>query len=102
MNREQREAELRTMLTSQRGKEELLATLKEHAGLEEGNLPPFGTLLVETILNYEFPPEGTAEPNPGAGVGVGTAPIASDPALEKVEPGDAKFSQPPGQEAPGG
>ena len=28
MNREQREAELRTMLTSQRGKEELLATLQ--------------------------------------------------------------------------
>src|SRR5262249_34438758 len=66
MNREQREAELREMLTTQRGKEELLAILKKHAGMEqEGNLPPFGTLLVDTILNYEYPPdEKPAHPEP--------------------------------------
>ena len=88
MNRQQREAELREMLTTQRGKEELLATLKKHAGIEEGNLPPFGTLLVETILNYEYPPEA----KPGH-----PAPVA-----EKQEPGDVKFDEPPGREAPGG
>lgn len=96
MDRQQREAELRAMLTNQRGKEELLATLKKHARLEgEGNLPPFGTLLVETILNYEYPPE----PARDAGTGAGTT---SRPAPEKTEPGDAKFAAPPGQEAPGG
>ena len=93
MDREQRETELRTLLTSQRGKEEMLAILKEQAGMTEGNLPPFGTLLVETILNYEFPPATDAE--------AATAPVSGSPS-DKVEPGDAKFSQPPGQEAPGG
>ena len=88
MNREQREAELREMLTTQRGKEELLATLKKHAGMDEGNLPPFGTLLVETILNYEYPPEAK--------------PVHPAPVPEKKEPGDIKFDEPPGREAPGG
>jgi hypothetical protein len=101
MDRRQREEELRTMLTSQRGKEELLATLKKHAGMEEGNLPPFGTLLVETILNYEYAPEGTPEQGAGAGAGVESR-GASKPASEKVEPGDVKFDQPPAQEVPGG
>jgi hypothetical protein len=88
MTREQREAELREMLTTQRGKEELLAILKKHAGMEDqGNLPPFGTLLVETVLN-EYPPETQPEPNP--------------PASPKMEPGDVKFDEPPGREAPGG
>lgn len=88
MDRQQREAELHAMLTTQRGKEELLATLKKHAGIEEGNLPPFGTLLVDAILNYEYPPEaesGTEAPRP-----------------QPVEEGDAKFAEPPGQEALGG
>jgi len=100
MNREQREAELRTMLTSQRGKEELLATLQKHAGLTGGNLPPFGTLLVESILNYEYPAEGPAGPSGAEGTQV--AADASNPAIDKVEPGDVKFSQPPGQDAAGG
>jgi hypothetical protein len=99
MDREQREAELRTMLTTQRGKEELLATLKEHAGLKGGNLPPFGTLLVETILNLEYPPEAVAA---GAGAHAEIGPAAPNPGLEKREPGDVKFAQPPAQEAPGG
>src|SRR5438477_10422885 len=86
MDRRQREAELRTMLTTQRGKEELLAILKEHAGIKEGNLPPFGTLLVETILNFEYPP-GTDRTGPAPG---------------PTEPGDVKFEEPPGTEAPGG
>jgi hypothetical protein len=99
MDRQQREAELRTMLTTQRGKEELLATLKKHAGMEEGNLPPFGTLLVETILNLEYPPEGpTASEEPR-----GTSDAdATKPAQVKAEPGDVKFAEPPAQEAPGG
>jgi hypothetical protein len=99
MNRQQREDELRTMLTTQRGKEELLEILKKHAGIEGGNLPPFGTLLVDTILNYEFPAEhdeNPAGPQPEA-VGA-NVPSPS----EKTEPGDAKFADPPGQEAPGG
>ena len=39
MDRQQREAELRALLTTERGKEEILATLKRQAGIEEGNLP---------------------------------------------------------------
>src|ERR687897_610017 len=51
MDRQQREAELREMLTRPRGKVELLSLFKEHAGLGvERNLPPFGTLLVHSIL----------------------------------------------------
>ena len=90
MDRQQREAELRLMLTTQRGKEELLAILKEHAGIKEGNLPPFGTLLVDTIPNYEYPPEGA------------TAPAPSGRPPDKAEPGDVKFSEPPGRESAGG
>jgi hypothetical protein len=99
MNRQQREAELRAMLTTQRGKEELLAVLKNHAGMEgEGNLPPFGTLLVDAILNYEYPPEEMV----GAGRDVGTGPNTGQPAPDWAEPGDSKFAEPPGREAPGG
>jgi hypothetical protein len=86
MDRQQREAELREMLTTQRGKEELLAILKEHAGIKGRNLPPFETLLVETILNFEYPPE-TERTGPAPG---------------PTEPGDVKFEEPPGNEAPGG
>ena len=89
MTREQREAELRELLTTQRGKEEVLAILKRHAGMEgEGNLPPFGTLLVDTVLNYEYPAGGNQREEE----------LASRP----EEPGDVKFDAPPGQEAPGG
>jgi hypothetical protein len=93
MDRQQREAELRLMLTTQRGKEELLAILKEHAGIREGNLPPFGTLLVETILNYEYPPADGAGPAPGESAAAVPGPS---------EPGDVKFSEPPGRESAGG
>jgi hypothetical protein len=88
MNRQQRETELREMLTTQRGKEELLATLKQHAGIQEGNLPSFGTLLVDTILNYEYPPDHERRDEEPARVG--------------EEPGDAKFAEPPAQESLGG
>ena len=94
MNRRQREDELRAMLTTQRGKEELLATLKKQAGIQGGNLPPFGSLLVAAILNYEYPSEPERE--------AGTTESPPDPSLEKTEPGDVKFSEPPGREAPGG
>jgi hypothetical protein len=90
MDRQQRESELKMMLTTQRGKEELLSILKEHAGIKDGNLPPFGTLLVDAILNYEYPPDGSR----------GAAEPATSPA--GAEPGDAKFSEPPGQESSGG
>lgn len=118
MDRHQREKELREMLTTQRGKEELLATLKKHAGIEEGNLPPFGALLVDTILNYEYPGEPDAraeieaasEPSRNETTTESSPPSSSTsgesarttPAREKLEPGDVKFDQPPGQEAPGG
>lgn len=98
MDRQQREAELRTLLTSQRGKEELLAILKKQASMVEGNLPPFGTLLVETVLNYEYPTEG--EPGPARAEGTGQGPGKT--ASETTEPGDVKFSEPPGRDAPGG
>jgi len=95
MDRKEREAELRTMLTTQRGKEELLALLMKHAGMEgKGNLPPFGTLLVETVLNYEYPSV------PGTGTDQVESP--SQTASVKTEPGDVKFDEPPGREAPGG
>jgi hypothetical protein len=87
MDRQQREAELREMLTTQRGKEELLATLKQHAGMTEGNLPPFGTRLVETILYFEFPPEAGGDPRPSK---------------ESEEPADQKLAEPGGQESLGG
>jgi hypothetical protein len=61
MTREQREAELRLMLTSPPGQEELFSLLQHHAGVEERNPPSFGTLLVDTILNYEYPPDEEQE-----------------------------------------
>ena len=89
MTREQREAELRELLTTQRGKEEVLAILKKHAGVEgQGNLPPFGTLLVDTILNYEFP----ARSDSGQ----------TESVPENKAEGDIKFDEPPGREALGG
>ena len=94
MNRQQREDELRNLLTTQRGKEEILEILKKHAGIEGGNLPPFGTMLVETILNYEFPARSDQESEPAK-----AQPSASTPS---TEPGDAKFAEPPGRDAPGG
>ena len=96
MNRKQREDELRDLLTSQRGKEEILEILKKHAGIEEGNLPPFGTMLIETILNYEFPPVSEQMPEPKR------ASAETSPSTPPSEPGDAKFEDPPGREAPGG
>jgi hypothetical protein len=99
MDRQEREADLRAMLTTQRGKEELLAVLKKHAGMEgEGNLPPFGTLLVDAVLNYEYPPETTPGPQQASRTGRSAGQVAS----ARAEPGDVKFSEPPGREAPGG
>lgn len=94
MNRQQREDELRNLLTTQRGKEELLEILKKQAGIEGGNLPPFGTLLVDSILNYEFPPESDQEPE--------SAKAQSNASPPPTEPGDVKLAEPPGMEAPGG
>jgi len=102
MNRQQREAELRTMLTTQRGKEELLEILKKHAGIEAGNLPSFGTLLVETLLNYEFPPEAGQEASADEEIAKSQGESGSFPSASATEPGDVKFSEPPGREAPGG
>ncbi len=94
MNRQQREDELRNLLTTQRGKEEILEILKKHAGIEGGNLPPFGAMLVETILNYEFPPRSDQEPE--------SAKAKSDASPPPTELGDVKFAEPPGMEALGG
>jgi hypothetical protein len=102
MNRQQRKDELRAMLTTQRGKEELLEILKKHAGIEEGNLPPFGTLLVETVLNYEFPPEPGPEARPDTELEANAGGPGAKPTAEQAEPGDVKFSEPPGREAHGG
>jgi len=64
----------------------------------QGNLPPFGTLLVHSILNYEYPPEGSSNSGQDGRSGLD----AGQPAAEKAEPGDVKFAEPPGREAPGG
>jgi hypothetical protein len=102
MNRQEREDELRTMLTTQRGKEEVLEILKKHAGIEGGNLPSFGTLLVQTVLNYEFPPEPGQALSADAELEKNAATGGASQAASPTEPGDVKFAEPPGQEAPGG
>ena len=99
MDRQQREAELRTMLTTQRGKEELLAVLKKHAGLEgQGNLPPSGPCWST--------PSSTTSIQPGrdnrAGQDADRTPKAEQAAAERAEPGDVKFAEPPGREGAGG
>ena len=94
MDRRQREDELRTMLTSQRGKEELLEILKKHAGMEGGNLPPFGSLLVQAVLNYEFPP------GRGGGSSPGRPPARSEPREDRTRRRQVLGA--PGREAPGG
>ena len=82
------------MLTTQRGKEELLAILKKHAGIEGGNLPPFGSLLVQAILNYEYPPE----PEPGSSHD--GEPVRSDPREDRTRRRQVLGAS--GREAPGG
>jgi len=72
----------------------MLEILKKHAGIEGGNLPAFGTMLVETILNYEFPPSSDQEAE--------STKAKSDASTPPTEPGDVKFADPPGREAPGG
>ena len=89
MDRKQREHELRLLLTTQRGREEVLSILKEHAGITDGNLPPFGTLLVDAILNYEYPPENEHE-----------AHLAY--ATEDLDYSDVLFAEPPAMESLGG
>jgi hypothetical protein len=85
MDRQQRAAELRMTLTSQRGKDELLALLKKHAGLEEGYLPSLDNLHVEIILSGEAVEH-----------------VPPQQAPKETEPGDVKFSDPPAMESPGG
>jgi hypothetical protein len=51
-------------------------------------------MLVDTILNYEFPAGTEKEPDPAqAEITASGSP---------TEPGDVKFAEPPGREAPGG
>lgn len=64
----------------------------------QGNLPHFGTLLVHSIHNYEYPPEGSSNSGQDGRSGLD----AGQPAAETAEPGDVKFAEPPGREAPGG
>jgi len=51
-------------------------------------------MLVETILNYEFPPRSDQEPE--------SAKAKSDASPPPTELGDVKFAEPPGMEALGG
>jgi hypothetical protein len=95
-NREQREAELRNMLATPAGATELLAIFGRHAGVPAGGQPPAGPLLVDTILNFEFPQDEGRPAGGEPGVGASTA------AREGPEPGDKKFNDPPGAESPGG
>jgi hypothetical protein len=98
MDRRQREAELRTMLTARLGMEKLLAIHERHAGLGKSNPPPSESLLVETILNFEYQTQGV--PQQGREAAEGQEP--PQPGSEAREPGDVKFSEPPGSEAQGG
>ena len=93
-SRDQRELELRQMLATPDGKDALLAILKGHMGLPAGGQPPAGTSLVEAILNREFPPEQGRPSDAEQG--------ASATPRDATEPGDQKFEEPPGTEAPGG
>ena len=49
-------------------------------------------------FKYKYTPEGSAESGQVARSGLD----AGQPAAEKAEPGDVKFAEPPGREAPGG
>jgi hypothetical protein len=98
MDRRQREAELRTMLTSPQGVEELLVIYKRHAGQGEGNPPPSGSLLVEKILNFEYQTQGV----PQQGRKTGDGQDQPRPGSKASEPSDVKFSEPPATEALGG
>ena len=62
MNRQRREDELRNLLTTQRGEEEILEILEKQCGNRRRKPSSLGTMLVETILNYEFPPRSDQEP----------------------------------------
>ena len=93
MNRQQREDELRNLLTTQRGKEEISRSSRSMRE-SKAETSSFGTMLVETILNYEFPPRSDQEPE--------SAKAKSNASLPPTEPGDVKFAEPPGMEAPGG
>ncbi len=50
-------------------------------------------MLVETILNYEFPPRSDQAPESDK--------AKSDANAPPTEAGDVKFAEPPGREAPG-
>ena len=52
-NRTQRENELKTMLASHEGRNQLILLLRGALNIPKGQLP-FGTPYVETILNHEF------------------------------------------------
>jgi hypothetical protein len=65
MRRNQREAELKGMLASHAGRNQLTQLLRQHLNMPAGQLP-LGTPFIQTILDHEFKDEPiqeiTAEP----------------------------------------
>jgi len=53
--RDEREMQLRVMVMTQQGKDELERLLRRYLGLPEGTSLPTGTSLVSEILAHEYP-----------------------------------------------
>ena len=59
--REQRELELKAMLASHNGRNQLTQLLRQHMNLPTGQIPP-GTPFVKTILDFELAAQPAAQP----------------------------------------
>jgi len=61
ISREQREYELKSMLTNHTGRNQLTQLLRQHLNIPSGPLP-HGTPFVETILAHEYVGQPASEP----------------------------------------
>ncbi len=53
--RDEREKELQNLARTDKGKWELTNLVKRYQGLHEGQTLPVGTLLIQAILQHEYP-----------------------------------------------
>lgn len=63
MNREERATELKGLLASHLGRNQLTALLRQYLNIPTGQIP-LGTPIVQTILNHEFAAGQTAQAQP--------------------------------------
>ena len=54
MARQQRELELKAILSSPIGRNQLLELLRRHLNVPSGQALPVGTPIIQTILDHEF------------------------------------------------